>query len=387
MRLVKQSRQQKAAFQYLLNCGRRNARKLISLVSCLTLAVAGLSGCGFNTEAGSYLSQEADANTLNVMIWDSDLSETTVQEFESQFNCKVNVTYLEDTNEMLQKLIAGGADYDVLDVESDYVRAFKEADLLAPLDYGVITNTGNLDPTFFTPGKGAIGDENFEYSIPLAGPFFTCVVYNKNTCPGEIDTLEDLAKSEFKGEVCSVKDSVSVYIGGLIALGYPLDSTDDDELAECQEMWQKIYPNVKSFVSSSAVSQLETGECSVAYCWDFNTICADSEKYWDEFDVAPATGMGYTQDWCIAKSSRRQELANEFINFTMSPEQQANLINDFGGITTVKKELIEDLLPEYYYENPCVIRYTEMWKDHQEFAVTDEQNDKMDDLYNELMSQ
>ena len=74
MRLVKQSRQQKAAFQYLLNCGRRNARKLISLVSCLTLAVAGLSGCGFNTEAGSYLSQEADANTLNVMIWDSDLS-------------------------------------------------------------------------------------------------------------------------------------------------------------------------------------------------------------------------------------------------------------------------------------------------------------------------
>lgn len=39
-------------------------KKILSIVSCLALAVTGLSGCGFNTEAGSYLTQEADANTL-----------------------------------------------------------------------------------------------------------------------------------------------------------------------------------------------------------------------------------------------------------------------------------------------------------------------------------
>ena len=110
-------------------------------------------------------------------------------------------------------------------------------------------------------------------------------------------------------------------------------------------------------------------------------------KYWDEFDIVPVTGLGYTQNWAIAKSSTRKDLATEFINFTYQPEEQAKTLNEYGGVPIIKKADIADKLADNYYDNPCVTKYTEMWKDNEMLCTTDEQISKMDDLYNELMSE
>ena len=349
-----------------------------------------LTGCrfGFNTAASSSLNSGAgNPDELNVIVWESDLSETAVQDFEDAFGVKVNVTYLEDTNQLLQKMITGTANYDVLDLESSYVSSFVQADLLSPLDYSLIENMKNVDPAFHEAGQGAPGDEDFVYSLPLSGPFYTGVIVNKQTCPVEIETLKDLTNPKLKGQLCSVNSTISLYAGALYALGYSVNSTDDQELAEAQALLKKIKPNIQSFVGSSALSQLEAGDCSAAYCWDYDVLCADSEKYWDQFELIPGTALGYTQNWAIAKSSSNQALANEFINFLFRPEEYAHLIEEYGGTSILKKDLMADLLPSNYYDNPCVQVYTDLWADHVPLQVSDEQISKLDVLYNELMSQ
>lgn len=364
-----------------------NMKKILAVMLTGAMAVGMLAGCGSSSKASS-ASGDGSAKKLNLMMWDGDCSEEVVKDFEKKYGVDVNITYIEDTNEMLSKMINSKQDYDVIDLESAYVKAFEDAGLLEKLDKDSMDNLKYVDQdTFMAKGSGPIGDEDFTYTIPISGPLYTCIVYNKKTCPKKITSFADLADPAFKGQICSVNATISLYAEALRACGYPIGSTDDKELAKAQELLKKFKKNVKSFVGSSALSQLESGECSVALCWDYNYLCADSEKYWDEFDIVPVTGLGYTQNWAIAKSSTRKDLATEFINFTYQPEEQAKSLNEYGGVPIIKKADIADKLADNYYDNPCVTKYTEMWKDNEMLCSTDEQISKMDDLYNELMSE
>lgn len=365
---------------------RRNFKKRI-LATILTsaMAVGMLTGCGSSSSSAS--GDSGSAEKLNLLMWDGDCSEEVVKDFEKKYGVEVNVTYIEDTNEILSKMINSKQDYDVIDLESAYVKAFKDAGLIEKLDKDSMTNLKYVDQeTFMADGSGPIGDEDFTYTVPISGPLYTCVVYNKKTCPKKITSFADLADPAFRDQICSVNATISLYAEALRACGYPIDSTDDKQLADAQALLKKYKKNVKSFVGASALSQLESGECSVALCWDYNYLCADSEEYWDEFDIVPVTGLGYTQNWSVAETSTRKDLAEKFIDFTYLPEESAKTINEYGGVPIIKRSEIEDLLPDNYYDNPCVTKYTEMWKDNENLCTTDEQISKMDDLYNELMS-
>ena len=68
------------------------------------------------------------------------------------------------------------------------------------------------------------------------------------------------------------------------------------------------------------------------------------------------------------------------------PKQQAISCKEYGGVPTIKKEYIEKYLPKDFYDMPYIEKYAEMWPDHTDLAVSDEQNTIMDTYYTELMS-
>ena len=101
----------------------------------------------------------------------------------------MNLSYITNTDETLAKLITGGddADYDVISLESAYIKPFIENDLLQKLDFDPIsripifsmTNTGNTYP----------GMKENEYACPTGLFGYTLIAYNKETCPIEIKTV------------------------------------------------------------------------------------------------------------------------------------------------------------------------------------------------------
>ena len=88
----------------------------------------------------------------------------------------------------------------------------------------------------------------------------------------------------------------------------------------------------------------------------------------DGFDVSYAVpeegALGAMDYWCITKNSKRKEMAEEFINFALEPEQQKNIglylhygpINktvtyddpDIGKIMPYGAEALDNLLLEDY---------------------------------------
>lgn len=357
-------------------------KKIVAVVSVVAMSLGMLTGCGGSSDNAASDSPYA-GQTLNVLTWEGDVASDTVARFEDEYGVEVNVTYVEDTNIILAKMLQGSEEYDVVDIESAYMKSFVDAGLLAPLDYDKMTNQDNINPTYIE--KGPVGDESLTYSLPICGPLFTGIVVNKETCPIEITSMKDLADPALEGQIWCTNATISLYAGALQALGYSPNSNDPDELNEAQELLIQIKPNIKAFGASS-VSAMETGECSVAYTYDYNILMCDDEANWDKFQIVQGEVLGYTQYWSIAASSDKQDLANEFINYTYSVESAKEIINEWGGVPVVKKELLTDGIPKNYFDNPMMAEFEEMWKDHEDLAASDEQAAIMDELYNELMS-
>ena len=358
-------------------------KKFLSMILLLTMTVTCLYGCGSSNEGEAKQESAEEVESLNIMVWDGSWSEEVFEDFEAETGIHVNVSFIDNTDTIISKLIEGNADYDLVDIESAYVKTFVDNELLTKLD------TEKLDSRQYLIDSiaGAVGDENMEYTTPNMAPNYTCVVYNKETCPIEIKSFKDLADPALEGEVAMVNSTISLYGMALEACGYSADSCEESEMKEANDLLKDIKKNVKAFVGESAVSQLENGECSVAFCWDYSTLCNDSKENWDKFEVAELDSPNeyFTQYWGIPSSSTKTEAAQQLINFIMQPVELAKCYTEYGGIPVEKEEYLLEYLPEDYYENPAIKKAEELYDNSWKIAVNDEQISLMDTYYTELM--
>lgn len=356
-------------------------KKLISVILLITMTVTCLSGCG---SSGKSADTEDQVDSLNIMVWDGTWSDEVYEDFEKETGIHVNVSYIDNTDTIISKLIEGSVDYDLVDIESAYVKTFVDNDLLTKLDSSKVENTKYLNEDM----KGYIGDEDMEYTIPCLAPLYTCVIYNKETCPIEITSFKDLADPALQGQVAMVNSTISLYGMALESLGYNADSCDENEISEANDLLTEIKKNVKAFVGESAVSQLEDGECSVAFSWDYSVLCNDTKDNWDKFAVAELDSSNeYSSTyWGIPSSSKKAEEAEELMNFILQPEELAKCYTEYGGVPSEKEEYIGQYLPKDFYENPAITMSEELYNNSWRVAVNDDQINLMDKYYTQLMS-
>ena len=96
-----------------MNMEKNRISGVIALFLCMALCTALLSGCGSskaNSEKGS-----KKADSLNIMIWEGTWSEEMFEDFTEETGIKVNISYIDNTDTLLSKMIEGNAEYDLID--------------------------------------------------------------------------------------------------------------------------------------------------------------------------------------------------------------------------------------------------------------------------------
>ena len=362
----------------------KKIKTLIGIVLTGCMVIGNLAGCG-SKDGGGTQSTGSGGDELNVCLWDGMFSEEAIKQFEKEEGCTVNVTYIDNTDTLISKLVDGGSDYDVCDIEAAYVKSFVDNGLIQKLDHSAITNEQYEEESLLKTGP--IGDEKLEYVTPDSNAGFTGIIYNKETCPIEIKSFKDLTNPELKGQIAMVNSTISLYGAALEALGYSADSTDEEQIKEANDLLTEIKKNVKAFVGESCVSALVNGECSVALSWDYATLTFDDKANWDKFDIAQIDSPyeEFIQYWGITAGSKKVKLAQKFINYMISPKAVAMHIDEWGQIPMVQRQYIEEYLPEDFYENPAIAKYEEMANNCWLVAVDDKQINIMDKYYTLLM--
>lgn len=353
-------------------------KKLLCLVIPLVviLGMFGVSGCAQKT-ANGYASQ------INIIVWDQTYSEKVYQDFQKKYGIKVNVSYISDTNELMTKLLSGKSGYDFVDIESAYVKSFVDHGLLQKIDKSSVPSLKNVRPELFSPK----GDEKNQYTVPGMWPLYTGIIYNKQTCPITINTFADLANPKLKGQIAMVNSTNSLFGTALEALGYSCQSSDEQQIKQASDLLMQIKPNVKAFVGSSAESQLENGDVSVALSWDF-PVLMQNKANWNKFAMADINS-GYeasSEYWGIPKDSANKKEAELFMNFMLEPQEYAKTLTEYPAESPLQMDAIKPYLPSDYTQNPAFNTPDDIVKKAWNMSINDKQVSIMDKYYTQLMA-
>ena len=282
------------------------------LKSMLTGAMAAVLAL---TAAGCSSSSEGEKQVLNIYSWADNFAPEVIEQFEQQYNVKVNYDVYGSNEEMLAKIQAGASGYDLIQPSDYMVATMIELGLLEELNKGNIPNLKNIVSTFETPPF----DPGNKYSIVYTWGI-TGIAYNKNYVKEPPTSWSDLWKDEYKDRVILLNDPREVLGMALIKNGYSNSTTNPEELEKAFQDLKTLVPNVIAFDTDNIKQKMIAEEAWIGTVWSGDAAYIYAENQNVDYVIPKEGATIWADTLAIPKGAKNKELAEKFINFLFEPE-------------------------------------------------------------------
>ncbi|WP_251862326.1 extracellular solute-binding protein [Clostridium sp. Marseille-Q2269] len=295
-------------------------KKVKTVLSAIVILLM-VSGVGFTIFGNT---AKAEKQVLNVFNWSEFLPQSVIDQFEKEYNVKVNYSTFSSNEEMIAKLMGGNVPYDLV-VASDYaIEIMTKQKLIQPINKNDIANLGNIDKNVLNLPF----DPKNTYSLPYmwGGNY---IVVNRSKIKKKITSFNDLWDSHFKNSMV-ILDDPRIMIGlALQKNGYSINTRNPKELKKAKEDLIKLMPNVKAFDSDSPKTLLINGEASIGYVWGTEAYLAKLENPNLEVVLTKEGVVPQYDNFVIPRKAKNKKLAQEFINFIYKPEVSVQVSEEF----------------------------------------------------------
>jgi spermidine/putrescine transport system substrate-binding protein len=260
---------------------------------------------------------------LNFYNWADYVAKTTIPGFEKQTGIQVTQDYFSSNEELLAKLRAGGTGYDVI-VPSDYMVAVMiKSDVLQPLDKSKIPNFKNIGEDF----SGLPYDQDNEYSVPYQWGT-TGILYNKKEIGQLEDNWEPMWSTEFSGEIGMLNDERETPGAALYKLGYSVNATEDEQLAEAEAQLKKQKPLLRGYFDSTQNRPLVlNGDLLLGHVFSGDAFLALSQDDDLDYIIPKPAATRWTDNMAIPAGAEHPDNAHKFINYILDAKVGAALSN------------------------------------------------------------
>ena len=201
-------------------------KKILVLLFCsLVLVLTACGGPEKKTEKPAEPQKKAEpAKTadgkqiLNLFSWADNFDPEVLADFEKKYNCKINYDVFANNEELLAKIQAGGARYDVIQPSDYMVTTMLKLKLLEEMDLSKMPNTKHLIKDLQAPAYDPTGNHSVVYSWGITG-----IAYNKKFVKTPPTSWRDLWNPAYKGRVVLLNDVREVISFAMKMNGYPED--------------------------------------------------------------------------------------------------------------------------------------------------------------------
>ncbi len=314
------------------------------------IAITLVSGCASHDDMADLTAQAraaAKASGLNldsakganlyIYTWSDYIAPEVKASFENALGCTIKIDTFPSNEEMYAKLKAGGTGYDIITPSSYQIATMAREKMIIALDHTRIPNVRkNFDKSF----SSQILDQSFTYNVPYAVTY-TGFCYQKDKIPEGADpnSWAILDNPALKGRITLFDDMREVIGGGLMYLGYSINSTDPAEIDKAVEQVLKWKANIRKFDSESYKNEVPSGATFLghAYSTDATQVIVGDEDEGTEprEDIGFALPKeGFTiafDEMVIAKGSKRPDIAYAFMNYIYDPDVAAANMNYLCG--------------------------------------------------------
>lgn len=292
---------------------------------------------------GSKEERPFEGQTLHLYNWGEYTGENIIADFEKETGATV-IQENFDSNEQMYIKVANKEPYDLL-VPSDYmIERLIQEDLLQKLDHSKLTCMDKLADSV----KGLPYDPDNEYSVPY---FWGTVgiVYDKTKV--DIKDLEEegfgiFLDEKYKGDVYLYDSERDSFMMALKALGYSMNTTDEQEIQEAYEwLVQCVETMDTEIVTDEIIDNMAQGRKALGliYSGDATYVMDENENmgYY-----MPKNGTNLWSDaMVIPKNAKNPELAHAFINYA-SDYAGAYDNSSYVGYTSANQEVMDDIYGE-----------------------------------------
>jgi len=276
---------------------------------------------------------------LYLYNWNNYISEETLARFATHCRCRVKQDYYSDNEEMLAKLEAGAAGYDLIVPTGNAVESLLRRDALRPLDKSRLPHLANLKPEFLDPWY----DRGNRYSVPYATSI-TLIGYNATKLaelglPTDTWALifEPRHLEKLKGRVTVLNSQRELMAAAMRYLGHSVQDAEPAHWEEAKRLILRAKPYWATFSNSTYIKDLAVGNIWVAHGYSNDMFRAqqDARAAKRPFQIGfttPKEGAVLAVDsFVLHRSGRNPELAHAFVDFMLDGANAADVSNLIGA--------------------------------------------------------
>lgn len=325
-------------------------KKVSTVAITLVMSLSIFSGCS-----------SGKTTTINVLNYGENIGEGLIEEFEEEYDVKVNYKTFDEMEEMYIEVASGKAEYDAVLV-SDYMadRMIQEG-LLQKLNKDNIENLNNMSEN----DLGQSYDINNDYTVPFMNGSVG-IIYNKDVVKEDVNSWDIMWNDNYNKQIF-VLDSQRDAIGmALKKLGYSLNSTDINELNEAKETLIDQRALSLTWGSDEVQDLVISGEVAIAMIWSGEGLNLAAEHENLEY-IIPKEGANYWIDsWAIPYNAKEKEMSEKFINFVSGKDEAFRTADEIGYTSpnklTIQMQDDEIKNNKYAYLDEEMIEKVESYK-------------------------
>ncbi len=284
---------------------------------------------------------------INLFNWAEYMDPDILTQFEEECGVRVNEDVFSSNEDMIARIQAGNAGYDVI-IPSDYaVDIMVQRGLLHQLNKENIPNIANLNPQLM----GLYYDPTNDFSLPFQYGT-TGLAYNTAVFDSPPDSWAYVFDPELicqnSGFVSMLDDERESIGAALIYLGYDVNDTDPAHHAEALAILSAQKDCLSAYNSDNFNQTLAGEEVVMAHAWSGGTALARDENENVAFVLPQEGAVIWMDNMAIPVDAPNTYTAEIFINYILDAEIGAQLSNYTYYFTP--NEASEPLLDEYYFE-------------------------------------
>jgi len=298
--------------------------------------------------------EKGKIKNLNIYNFSNYLSPKIIADFEKEYGVKVSMNYYNDNEELLSRLQMGVTGYDLIIPSSFIVEIMRKTGLIQPIDTSKITNLRYIDKRF----RNLPYDPSGRYYIPYAYGF-SAIVYNNQFITDSIRGWNDMYNEKYRSNILMVDDMLEAFFVGYKCLGYVRD-TDEVKLDKVTDLLIKQKQLLLKYENNMAVEYMASGDVWIAQSW--NGYIAKILRKGPQFKmVIPKEGvLLFVDNMCIPTNAPNKEIAEQFINFLLRPDNSASNIETI--LYAMPNPDAVKLLPDSMKNNSVIFPSDQMLK-------------------------
>jgi len=283
--------------------------------------------------------------------WPNYQNPINLEEFTATTGVNIQVNAFGSNEEMLAKLQAGGAGWDVFVPTNYTISTYVELDLIQELDLSKIPNFDSRAQNPLFAGPATVNGKVYAVPKDWGTTGFVVNTSNIKSGPKSWKDFFDVTMGEGSGHTIVHDYQLTTIGAALCALGFSFNSIDSGELAKAEKLLIDSKPHLFA-ITSDYQPGMRSGDAWMSICWTGDGKQLNTDMPEMDYVVASDGGEIWSDFYAIPSDAPHLEAAYAFINYMQDPYVQMRDAAVHGYPTSDSR--VDAMLPASVVNDPIL---------------------------------